>query len=63
VPSEDYFVPTDLDALRMESELLTLENTYLKAEVARLEREVRAFKEREAKARQAAHPPPKAETP
>jgi hypothetical protein len=63
VSSDDYFVPTDLDALRMQSELLTLENTYLKQQLATLELELRAAKERELKARQAAQPTPKTEKP
>jgi hypothetical protein len=63
VPSDDYFIPTDLDALRMESELLTLENTYLKQQVDRLERELQACKERELKARQAAESTRKTKTP
>ncbi len=62
MPSDDYFTPTDLDALRMESELLTLENTYLKQQVARLERELQECRERELKARQAAERTPKAKT-
>jgi len=62
VPTDDYFIPTDLDALRMESELLTLENTYLKQQVAKLEGELRASKERELKARQAAQRTPGHET-
>ena len=33
--SDGYFVPADLDALRMESELLTLENTYLEQQLAK----------------------------
>jgi hypothetical protein len=54
VPADEYFVPTDLATLRMESELLTLENTFLKGRVAKLEQELRTVKEREAKARKAA---------
>lgn len=54
MPADDYFLPTDLAALRMESELLTLENTYLKGRVAGLEQELRQVKDREAKARKAA---------
>jgi hypothetical protein len=37
----------------MESELLTLENTYLKGRVSTLEQELRKLKERDAKARNA----------
>jgi hypothetical protein len=40
VASEDYFVPSDLDALRRENELLSLENTYLKGRIAGLELEL-----------------------
>jgi hypothetical protein len=54
LPADDYFLPADAAALRMESELLTLENTYLKGRVAELERELRIAKEREAQARKAA---------
>lgn len=53
MPADDYFLPTDLAALRMESELLTLENTYLKGRVSTLEQELRKLKERDAKARNA----------
>lgn len=38
--SDDYFVPGDLDALRRENELLSLENTYLKGRIAGLELEL-----------------------
>jgi hypothetical protein len=40
VPPDDYFVPSDLDALRRENELLSLENTYLKGRIAGLELEL-----------------------
>jgi predicted nucleic acid-binding Zn-ribbon protein len=53
MPAEDYFVPTDLDAMRMENELLTLENTFLKGRVLSLEQDLRAAREREAQTRRA----------
>jgi hypothetical protein len=40
-----YFVATDLDALRRESELVTLENTFLKTRIATLEEELAATRE------------------
>lgn len=51
MPSDDYFVPTDLGALRMESELLTLENTFLKGQILSLEEEVRKARQANAAAR------------
>jgi septal ring factor EnvC (AmiA/AmiB activator) len=53
MPADDYFVPTDIGAMRMENELLSLENTFLKGRVASLEQELRTAREREARARQA----------
>jgi hypothetical protein len=41
MPTDDYFTPTDLDALRMESELLALENTFLKGRIRELEQDLR----------------------
>jgi FtsZ-binding cell division protein ZapB len=41
VSHDDYFIATDLDALRRESELLTLENTFLKGRVRQLEQDLR----------------------
>ncbi len=37
MPDEDFYTPTDIDALRMENELLTFEIRYLRAEVAQTE--------------------------
>lgn len=51
MPSEDYFIPTDLDALRMENELLTLENTFLKGRQTALDQELKAARELEARLR------------
>ena len=45
--SERYLVPDDLDALRRENELLTLENNYLKTRLAELQRELEPFREAE----------------
>ncbi len=43
MPSEDFYMPTDIDALRMENELLAFEARYLRAQlsarVAEYERE------------------------
>lgn len=50
--SDDYFVATDLNALRMENELLTLENTYLKGRIAALELDLKTARERESSARE-----------
>lgn len=47
MPAEDFFTPTDLDALRMESELLTLENRFLKGRILVLEQELHAARQRE----------------
>lgn len=38
MPEDDFYTPTDLDALRMENELLAFEVRYLKARVAEVER-------------------------
>ena len=40
MPSDDYFVADDIDALRRENELLSLESTYLKGRIALLEQEL-----------------------
>jgi hypothetical protein len=50
MPAEDYFVPDDLGALRMENELLALENNFLKGKVLSLEQDLRAARQREAAA-------------
>ena len=38
MPKDDFYTPTDIDALRMENELLTFEVRFLKAEFAEPER-------------------------
>jgi hypothetical protein len=38
LPKEDFYTPTDIDALRMENELLTFEVRFLKAQLAEVER-------------------------
>ena len=38
MPKDDFYTPTDLDALRMENELLTFEVRFLKAQLAEVER-------------------------
>jgi len=38
LPKDDFYTPTDLDALRMENELLTFEVRFLKAQLAEVER-------------------------
>jgi hypothetical protein len=43
MPDEDYWVATDLHALRMQSELLALENAYLRGRVFGLEEDLRAI--------------------
>lgn len=48
--SERYLVPDDLDALRRENELLTLENNYLKVRLAELEHKLAQFPEVESEA-------------
>ena len=50
MPAEDYFVPDDLGALRMENELLALENNFLKGKVLSLEQDLRTARQREAAA-------------
>ncbi len=50
--AEDYFVVTDLEALRQENDLLALENTFLKGRVRALEHSVRAAREEVARLRQ-----------
>lgn len=38
MPDEDFYTPTDMDALRMENELLSLEVRFLKAQIAQTDR-------------------------
>jgi hypothetical protein len=38
LPKDAFYTPTDLDALRMENELLTFEVRFLKAQLAEVER-------------------------
>ena len=38
MPKDDFYTPTDIDALRMENELLTFEVRFLKARLAEPER-------------------------
>ncbi len=38
MPKDDFYTPTDIDALRMENELLTFEVRFLKAQLAEPER-------------------------
>jgi hypothetical protein len=38
LPKDDFYTPTDIDALRMENELLTFEVRFLKAQLAEVER-------------------------
>ena len=38
MPNDDFYTPTDIDALRMENELLTFEVRFLKAQLAEPER-------------------------
>ena len=38
MPKDDFYTPTDIDALRMENELLTFEVRFLKAQLAEGER-------------------------
>jgi len=38
LPKDDFYTPTDIDALRMENELLTFEVRFLKAQLAEGER-------------------------
>ena len=51
MPRDDYFIAPDADALRMESELVGLENSFLKGRIANLEEELRKAREAEARAR------------
>jgi regulator of replication initiation timing len=66
MPAEDYFTPTDLNALRMENELLTLENTFLKGRIRTLEQNLRQARSDEKQAQAAltrARQPPKPTSP
>ena len=38
MPKDDFYTPTDIDALRMENELLTFEVCFLKAQLREVER-------------------------
>ncbi len=38
MPKDDFYTPTDIDALRMENELLAFEVRFLKAQLAETER-------------------------
>ncbi len=38
MPRDDFYTPTDIDALRMENELLAFEVRFLKAQLAEVER-------------------------
>ena len=38
MPKDDFYTPTDIDALRMENELLTFEVRFLKAQLAEVKR-------------------------
>ena len=38
MPKDDFYTPTDIDALRMENELLTFEVRFLKAQLTEVER-------------------------
>ncbi len=38
MPKDDFYTPTDIDALRMENELLAFEVRFLKAQLAEAER-------------------------
>ena len=40
MPKDDFYTPTDIDALRMENELLAFEVRFLKAQLAEPERTV-----------------------
>ena len=51
MPADDYFVPEELGALRMENELLALENNFLKGRVLSLEQDLRTARHAEAAAR------------
>jgi len=44
---DDFYTPTDIDALRMENELLTFEVSFLKAQVAEVVRLENQLKESE----------------
>jgi chromosome segregation ATPase len=46
LPRDDFYVPTDVDALRMENELLTFEVRCLKARLGEPERQLRDLKDR-----------------
>jgi septal ring factor EnvC (AmiA/AmiB activator) len=45
LPKDDFYTPTDIDALRMENELLTFEVRFLKARLAEPERTVAQLEE------------------
>jgi hypothetical protein len=49
LPKDDFYKPTDIDALRMENELLTFEVRFLKTQLAEAEQ----FRSRLAKAERA----------
>lgn len=51
MPADDYFVPGELDALRMENELIGLENTYLKGRIATFEEDLKKALDSDAIAR------------
>ena len=46
MPKDDFYTPTDIDALRMENELLTFEVRFLKAQLAEPERLRRHLEDR-----------------
>jgi chromosome segregation ATPase len=52
LPKDDFYTPTDIDALRMENELLAFEVRFLKAQLAEPERLRRQLEEAERSATQ-----------
>jgi septation ring formation regulator EzrA len=53
MPAEDYSLTPDPDAVRLENELLSLENDFLRGRVRSLEQDLRALRQREREAREA----------
>jgi hypothetical protein len=53
LPKDDFYTPTDIDALRMENELLTFEVRYLKTRLAEVERLEKRLAEAEQEAERA----------
>jgi hypothetical protein len=46
LPKDEFYTPTDIDALRMENELLAFEVRFLKAQLAEPERSPKQLEER-----------------